>query len=37
MGITFHSIERDVIHSFMRDNQKLFSKIEIEEPSQTEV
>lgn len=29
MGITFHSIERDVIHNFVRENSKIFSKVEI--------
>jgi 16S rRNA (cytosine1402-N4)-methyltransferase len=32
MGITFHSLERDVIHSFHRRHPKAFSKIEIEAP-----
>jgi hypothetical protein len=28
MGITFHSLERDVIHNFAREHNKKFSKVE---------
>ena len=37
IGITFHSIERDVIHKFVKEKSKVFSKIEVEESSSDEI
>ena len=33
IGVTFHSLERDIIHDFVKTNRKTYSKVETAVPS----